>query len=134
LRAGADPNRVAASTGSTPLHDALVGGHHEIIKLLLEFRAKQTQCDDKGMTPLHVCCVNNDVMGARLLLQHKDARKALMIADRRDRTPRMACSRKHLQDVIERKWTSSCVASGPDYSRAIICFVSDSYSCYRYIC
>ena len=111
MKAGADPNRVAVATACTPLHDAVVGGHHDVLRLLLEYRAKQTLCDARGMTPLHVCCVNNDVEGARLLLQHKEARKALQITDRKGRTPRMACSKKHLQDVIERKLTEfKCVS------------------------
>lgn len=103
LKAGADPNRVAGSTGSTPLHDAVVGGHHDIVKLLLDHHANQTVCDESGMTPLHVCCVNNDVTGARVLLQHKDARKALAVKDKHNRTPRMSCSRSHLRDVIKRE-------------------------------
>lgn len=103
LKAGANPNRVAACSATTPLHDAVAGGHHDVMKLLLEFRANQTQCDEHGMTPLHLCCVNNDVTGARILLQHKDAKRALAIHDRQGRTPRMACSRKHLQEVVGRK-------------------------------
>jgi ankyrin repeat protein len=101
LKAGANPNRVAACTGSTPLHDAVVGGHHDAMKLLLQFGANQTLCDEHGMSPLHLCCTNNDVVGARMLLQHKDAKSALGLLDRKGRTPRMACSKKYLKDVIE---------------------------------
>lgn len=103
LKAGADPNRVAGATGTTPLHDAVVGGHHAVMQLLLQYHAKQTCVDDKGRTPLHLCCAHNDVAGARVLLQHKDARKALMVTDKQGRTPRKSCIRNHLQSVIERK-------------------------------
>jgi len=101
LKAGANPNRVALSTGTTPLHDAVAGGHHDVLKLLLQFNADQTVRDEAGKTPLHVCCVNNDVAGARQLLLHKKAKMALGIVDRKGRSPRMSCTKKYLRDVIE---------------------------------
>jgi ankyrin repeat protein len=104
LHAGADPDRVAGCTGSSALHDAVVGGHPEVITLLLEHHAKQTVRDDRGMTPLHVCCLNNDVVAARILLAHKGARKVLLLLDKKGRTPRMVCSKGYMQQIIEREY------------------------------
>ena len=103
LKMGADPNRVAPSTLATPLHDAVMGGHHDVMALLYEYGAKQTYCDSHGMTPLHLCCVNNDVAGARFLLQQKDAKAVLSKCDRKGRTPLASCSRRHIKEIISRR-------------------------------
>jgi hypothetical protein len=102
LEYGADPNRICGSTYSTPLHDAVLGGHCEIIKLLLSKGALQVLVDENRWTPLHLACWKNDILSIRsLLVDRKHACEALRMKDRHGQTPNHLCKRRIGKDVIE---------------------------------
>jgi ankyrin repeat protein len=108
---GADPNRICGSTYSTPLHDAVLGGHCEIIKLLLSHGALQVLVDENSWTPLHLACWKNDVLSIRCLIaDRKHACEAVRIKDRHGQTPNHLCQRRIVKDVIESMLPSSLLS------------------------
>lgn len=55
----------------TPLHAAAMGGHCDMVRLLLELGGDLNAVDDVGNTPLHIAARNNKYKVARLLVQRK---------------------------------------------------------------
>ena len=59
------------SKGQTPLFHAVKGKQHGIVKwLVAEGGANVTAVDKEGLTPLHVACLNCDVVSAETLLEY----------------------------------------------------------------
>ena len=55
---GADV-RLFSSNGSTPLHEAARGGHHQVVELLVRKGADITALDDLDATPYDLAFRNN---------------------------------------------------------------------------
>ena len=62
---------------NTALHDAVLGGKEEVLKLLLKRGAKQIIADDAGNTPLHLAAMQANVPVARILMAAEGAALAL---------------------------------------------------------
>jgi ankyrin repeat protein len=67
---GADPNFPDA-IGQTPLHEACLYGHNDMVWLLMDHHASPMCKDKKLSTPLHVACGSGNVECARSLLSTK---------------------------------------------------------------
>ena len=65
---GADIHAKDESTGQTALHKASVGGHVDIIKLLLEHGVSINEVDNEGFTALHLACGAADEVAAATVL------------------------------------------------------------------
>ena len=55
--------------GSSALMKAIEGGHHEVVKLLLDGGASVDSCDNNGWTPLMITSQKGDGEIAQLLLE-----------------------------------------------------------------
>lgn len=66
LKHGAEVNAIQQG-GWTPLHEAALHGHEEMIKLLLEFGANKTIKKDNGEIPLDVALQRNHLHVVTLL-------------------------------------------------------------------
>lgn len=69
LQAGADAGAVADVNAVQALHSAAAGGHHEIVRLLLDAGAHPDARQAGGFTPLHAAGQSGDADLARLLLR-----------------------------------------------------------------
>ncbi|CAH0663908.1 unnamed protein product [Spodoptera exigua] len=69
LRRGAGVN-VQDDNGYTPLHQACLNGHREIVRVLLSVGANPGIVDKKGATPLHLAAFNGDTDVCWMLLAH----------------------------------------------------------------
>ena len=85
----ADPNYKHAPENNTPLHVAILGGHEEMVSLLLEKAgANPSICDSYGDCPLHTAARQNSATiidmlvqsGANVNAMNKSGRTALSIA------------------------------------------------------
>jgi ankyrin repeat protein len=56
----ADISSKSGQNGNTPLHFAAHGGYIEIVKFLIECGAAVNDCNDYGLTPLHLACIRLD--------------------------------------------------------------------------
>lgn len=73
---------------AAPIHSAAAGGHHRIVRMLLEHDADPNLREQGGYTPLHAAAQNGDVDtvralllgGADLTLKGEDGKTALDIA------------------------------------------------------
>lgn len=68
IKKGVDVNLsedVPAQSGTTPLHEACIYGHADVVKLLMDAGADDTVKNCKGNTPAH-CAVRNDKGGEKL--------------------------------------------------------------------
>ena len=61
----------------TALHEAVLGGHEDIVHLLLDKGAKQTVPDDAGNCAIHMAALYNNVRVARILLSSDGAAAVL---------------------------------------------------------
>ncbi len=66
-----DPAQVNSrdGNGSVPLHQAAIGGHLEIVSMLLDRKAEIDLADNQGSTPLHAACMRFQPAVARLLIE-----------------------------------------------------------------
>jgi ankyrin repeat protein len=84
LEASPELLSVKDGDGMTPLHHAVVGGHTELARLLLDRGADVSATDAQGQTPLHLAAYGGDAASTALLL----ARGAEVMARAlRGRTP-----------------------------------------------
>ena len=89
VKAGAPVNALSHNELSVaPIQSAVAGGHHKIVKMLLEHHADPNIRTQGGYTPLHAAAQNGDEEmirillygGADLLLTSKDGKTALDLA------------------------------------------------------
>jgi len=89
VKAGAPINTLSRNEiGAAPIHSAVAGGHHKVVKMLLEHRADPNIREQNGYTPLHTAAQNGDEEmirillygGADLLLTSKDGKTAFDLA------------------------------------------------------
>ncbi|KAJ8720955.1 hypothetical protein PYW08_006420 [Mythimna loreyi] len=71
LRRGAGVN-VQDDNGYTPLHQACLNGHKDIVRVLLSVGASPCIVDKKGATPLHLAAFNGDTDVCWMLLAHNN--------------------------------------------------------------
>nr|XP_021185740.2 ankyrin repeat and sterile alpha motif domain-containing protein 1B isoform X2 [Helicoverpa armigera] len=71
LRRGAGVN-VQDDNGYTPLHQACLNGHRDIVRVLLAAGASPCMVDKKGATPLHLAAFNGDTEVCWMVLTHKN--------------------------------------------------------------
>lgn len=69
LQAGANPLDKSVN-GRTALHDAVVGGYKDCLKMLLDYTAEVNVRDREGMTPAHVAAFNGE-LGCIKILQDR---------------------------------------------------------------
>ena len=69
LQAGANPLDKSVN-GRTALHDAVVGGYKDCLKMLLDYTAEVNIRDREGMTPAHVAAFNGE-LGCIKILQDR---------------------------------------------------------------
>jgi hypothetical protein len=96
LAQGADAFKFASgrsvrdNNGNTPLHLAVIGGHLEVARMLLECKAEVNSRNEEGSTPLLIVSSKGNLDTLRLLLTYgADA----SVSDNKGRTPR------HLAEV-----------------------------------
>ena len=89
-------------TGYTPLHEALLGGNNEIVKLLMDHGASIAIQDDiDGNTALHLACSQNNVSVVRIMLENREAKKCLILVNAKGQTPRQLCTSKFVRTIVE---------------------------------
>jgi ankyrin repeat protein len=91
LAQGADAFKFASgrsvrdNNGNTPLHLAVIGGHLEVARMLLECKADVNSRNEDGSTPLLIVSSKGNLDTLRLLLTYgADA----SVSDNKGRTPR----------------------------------------------
>jgi ankyrin repeat protein len=67
IERGADVDKATTDDGQTPLLNACLSGHVEIVKTLLEGGAAIDQSTTDGTTPLYVACQEGHIDTARWL-------------------------------------------------------------------
>ncbi|CAM9863141.1 unnamed protein product, partial [Ectocarpus fasciculatus] len=65
------PLEVVDLRGRTPLHTACVGGHIQVVEVLLAAGADANAFDNAGFSPLHRCAQSSDLHSARALLDRR---------------------------------------------------------------
>lgn len=87
----------------TPLHEAIIGGHAEVVAFLIEKGANVLLRDNTDSLPIHIACANNHVSIVRMLLNSKYAKKSLLAKDGKGKTARQLCASKFLRTIVEGK-------------------------------
>ncbi|CAH1401284.1 unnamed protein product, partial [Nezara viridula] len=99
------------SVRRTPLHLAVVGGHEELVRRLLEAGADKDKRDSMGRTPLHYTALRGRVGCAQLLI---DAGADPNPRDSSGLTPTALASMKHhsgVATILKRKGGQDCSIS-----------------------
>ena len=91
VQQGADVDFKDMGTKSTPLHEAVIGGHEAIVAYLLSVGAKQTVPDSSGCLPLHQAAMQNEVGCVRLLLKADRVAAALVKKNHKGLVPLQVC-------------------------------------------
>jgi len=69
VKAGAPMNSLSNNeVKAAPIHSATAGGHHKIVRMLLENRADPNIREQGGYAPLHIAAQNGDEEMIRILL------------------------------------------------------------------
>lgn len=99
---GANLNhRCKESRYNTALHEAVIGGHREIVQYLLTNEANQLLKDETGCIPLHHACMLGDIIIARLLIRGKGGKKAMLAQNNQDLMPIDVCANNFVKSGIE---------------------------------
>lgn len=85
----------------TPLHQAVVADHPEVVEFLLQHGASQIHKDDYGMVPLHYACRLGHITIVRMLMNHHEGKRALQQMDRDDHKPVEICANMFLKSCVE---------------------------------
>lgn len=85
----------------TPLHEAVIGGHVNIVRYLLSQGASQVVTDEVGRCPLHYSCQLGHVTISRLLMESPGGRRALLLEDRFSSKPIEMCATNFLKSQVE---------------------------------
>lgn len=85
----------------TPLHEAVIGGHVNIVRYLLSQGASQVVTDEVGRCPLHYSCQLGHVTISRLLMESPGGRRALLLEDRFSSKPIDMCATNFLKSQVE---------------------------------
>eukprot|EP01038_Epipyxis_sp_PR26KG_P013141 gene13141-17609_t len=102
IRHGANVNaRSANARYYAPLHEAVIGGHIEIVKLLLSKGASQLVKDEGGNNPLHHTCMLGNIAIARLLMNSEHAKKSLLSLNNYDQKPMDVCLNNFTRGQVE---------------------------------
>lgn len=99
--AGASVNARCKKTNHTPLHEAVIGGHADVVKFLLLHGANALIRNDTNSLPIHIACAANHILIVRLLLGAKHGKKSLLTKDGSGNTPRQLCASKFLRTIVE---------------------------------
>lgn len=99
---GANVNlRSASSKFHTALHDAVLGGHKDVVNYLLKNNANQLLKDENGLIPLHRACILGDIAIARILMNDTNGKRALLMTNNTDQKAYELCSNTFMKIQIE---------------------------------
>ncbi len=101
LNKGVDPNQKGGSEGGTCLHEAVNGGHLELITLLLSNGADQLIHDNYKRTPLHLACIKGDITMIKVLCRGPHSKKASLAVDNNGKKPHEICKSNYAKVVLE---------------------------------
>jgi len=99
--AGASVNARCKRSNHTPLHEAVIGGHTEVVAFLISRGANIMMRDNTDSLPIHIACANNHISIVRILLNSKGAKKTLLVKDGKGKTARQLCASKFLRTILE---------------------------------
>ncbi|VDI68682.1 Hypothetical predicted protein [Mytilus galloprovincialis] len=97
LKAGANPLDKSVN-GRTALHDVVVGGYKDCLKLLLDYTAEVNIRDRDGMTPGHVAAFNGE-LGCIKILQDRGG--SLVSEDRKGRQIAHYASMRNHKKILQ---------------------------------
>lgn len=92
------------NTGSklhTPLHEAVIGGHPDVAKYLLDKGANQLVRDESGCCPLHLACRLGHVAILKILINSPGGKKALLCVNNNDEKPIDTCNSNFMKSRVE---------------------------------
>eukprot|EP01036_Dinobryon_divergens_P023080 gene23080-31397_t len=99
---GASVNtRNKLSKFNTALHEAVIGGHSEIVTYLLKNGASQVLKDENGLIPLQLACSLGNVSIVKLLIGADKAKKALLMVNNKDQKALDLCKSDYLKAKVE---------------------------------
>lgn len=130
VTAGANINaRSKESKNHTALHEAVIGGHPEVAKYLLQMGANQVMFishsfsppihsvhlhfrlspahlhqllrDETGYSPLHHACQLENISLARVLIEAESGKRALLLHNNSDQKPIELCTSHFMKIRIE---------------------------------
>ena len=105
LASGANPNaRRDTATEYSPLHEAVLSSHPQVITTLIRNGANQILRDGAGNTPLHLACIHNDIECIRALLADPNeamVRRALGSENGSRLKPHQVCVGVYCQRAVE---------------------------------
>ena len=96
LSSGVDPNCLKYCF--TPLINASISGHDDVVKLLLDAGAEPNMTDTMATTPLHEAAGNGHIIVVKILL---DARDDPNTTDENGRTPLYRAAMWRQTDIVE---------------------------------
>lgn len=79
-QAGANPLEKSIN-GRTAIHDVVVGGYKDCLKLILDYTAEVNIRDRDGLTPAHVAALNGE-LGCIKILQDRGMPYGLIVSDK----------------------------------------------------
>jgi len=100
---GADPSLRSNGNKFSALHEAVAGGHADIVKLLIEHEVNQLLLDEGGNTALHLACKMNNITIAGLLMKGYPGKKALQTSNKKGLKPIDLCESNLLITKVESK-------------------------------
>ena len=101
LQYGADTNLRSKGNKYSALHEAVAGGHIEVVSVLINHGANQLLVDDTGCTPLHLACMLDSIIIAGLLMKGFPGKKALQTPNKKGLKPIDVCKSQFLSSKVE---------------------------------
>jgi ankyrin repeat protein len=89
------------STGRTPLHYAIEGGHEDIVRYLVKQGASVELARQDRSTPLHIACAGNNVGVVKLIMSKGDKGAALKAVNEQGSTPLHLAAAGGHEEIVE---------------------------------